>query len=96
VLGLGLIPIAGVAVAALGGILFAFIIILARRIALLGLVIIAPFAIALMVFPQTEKWAKQWWEWFLKLLTNVPFHHGLFWLAQVAAGITSRGGNGFL
>ena len=93
--GLGLIPVAGVAVAALGGILFAFIIILARRVALLGLVIIAPFAIALMVFPQTEKWAKQWWEWFLKLLIMYPFIMGFFGLAQVAAGITSRAGNPF-
>jgi hypothetical protein len=93
--GLGLIPVAGVAVAALGGILFAFIIILARRVALLGLVVIAPFAIALMVFPQTEKWAKQWWEWFLKLLIMYPFIMGFFGLAQVAAGITSRAGNPF-
>ena len=90
---LGLIPVAGVALAGLGGLLFAFIVILARRIALLGLVIIAPVAIALMVFPQTEKWAKEWWEWFLKLLLMYPFIMGFFGLAQVAAGITSRGGN---
>lgn len=88
---LGLLPIAGVAAAGLGGVLFAFLVVLARRVALLGLVILAPLGIGLMVFPQTEKWAKQWWEWFLKLLLMYPFIMAFFGLAQVAAGLLSRG-----
>lgn len=91
--GLGLLPIAGVAIAGLLGILFAFAIVLLRRVALVGLVIISPLAIALSVFPQTESWAKKWWDWFSKLLLMYPFIMAFFGLSEVAAGVLSNMNN---
>ncbi|MDQ5914074.1 MAG: hypothetical protein QG623_693, partial [Patescibacteria group bacterium] len=86
----GLIPILGVAITGLFGILFAFVITLIRRVLLIGLVIIAPVAIALSVFPQTESWAKKWWDWFSKLLLMYPFIMAFFGLSKVSAGIISK------
>lgn len=86
----GLIPILGVAITGLFGILFAFAIALIRRVLIIGLIVIAPVAIALSVFPQTEKWAKEWWEWFSKLLLMYPFIMAFFGLSQVAAGLISQ------
>jgi hypothetical protein len=88
--GFGLIPILGVAITGLFGILFAFVIALLRRVMLIGLVMIAPIAIALSVFPQTESWAKKWWEWFSKLLLMYPFVMAFFGLSEVAAAILSN------
>jgi len=86
----GLVPILGVAIAGLTGILFAFIIALLRRVMLVALVIIAPIAIGLSVFPQTESWAKKWWDWFSKLLLMYPFVMAFFGLSEVTAAILSR------
>jgi type IV secretory pathway VirB6-like protein len=58
----GIVPVVGVAISALFGLLFAFGIIMLRKVILIGLIIIAPVAIALSVFPQTEDYAKKWWE----------------------------------
>lgn len=88
-IGIGLIPIAGVAVSGLFGILFAFGIAMLRRVCLIGLVVVAPVAIALSILPQTEKWAKQWWEWFSKLLLMYPFIMAFFGLSEVAAHLVS-------
>lgn len=94
---IGIIPIVGTAVTALFGVLFAFAIIMLRRLILIGLIIIAPLAIALSVFPQTESWAKKWWDWFSKLMLMYPFIMGMFGLSEVAANIISgtKGTTGF-
>lgn len=86
---IGIIPVVGVAVSGLFGLLFAFGIIMLRKIMLIGLIIIAPVAIALSVFPQTESWAKKWWDWFSKLLLMYPFIMAFFGISEVAAGIIS-------
>lgn len=95
----GLIPVLGVAIAGLTGVLFAFVIALLRRVMLIGLVIISPIAISLMVFPQTESWAKKWWDWFSKLLLMYPFVMAFFGLSEVTSGllskISSSGASGF-
>jgi hypothetical protein len=91
---LGLIPILGLAVAGMTGVLIAFAIVLIRRVALTALVLVAPIAIALMVLPQTEKWAKNWWEWFFKLLLMYPFIMGMFAISKVTAGLFSVTGAG--
>lgn len=86
----GLIPVLAVAIAGLTGVLFAFVIALLRRVMLIGLVIISPIAISLMVFPQTESWAKKWWDWFSKLLLMYPFVMAFFGLSEVTSGLLSK------
>ncbi len=86
----GIIPILGVAITGLFGLLFAFGILLLRKVFLIGLVVISPVAIALSIFPQTENWAKKWWDWFSKLLLMYPFITAMFGLSQVASGILSQ------
>ncbi len=87
---IGIVPVLGVAVTGLFGLLFAFGIIMLRKVFLIGLIVIAPIAIALSVFPQTESWAKKWWDWFSKLMLMYPFITAMFGLSEVAAGIISR------
>ncbi|USN97622.1 MAG: type IV secretion system protein [Candidatus Nomurabacteria bacterium] len=91
--GLGLIPILGVAVAGATGILLAFAVVMIRRVALIGLIIVAPLAIAAGILPQTESWFKKWWDWFSKLMLMYPFVMAFFALSRVASGIISQGGD---
>ncbi len=92
--GAGLIPVVGIAVSGLFGILFAIVIVVLRTVILHFMVIVAPLAIALSVFPQTEKIFKQWWEWFFKVLLMYPFIMAIFAISQVSAGIISTTSSG--
>lgn len=87
---IGIVPILGVAITGLFGMLFAFGIILLRKVFLVALVIVAPIAIGLSVFPQTESWAKKWWDWFSKLMLMYPFIMAFFGLSEVCANILSE------
>jgi hypothetical protein len=91
--GTGLIPVIGVIVLGATGITLAFVITMVRRVALIGLVLIAPVAIAAGILPQTEGWFKKWWDWFSKLLLMYPFLMAFFALSKVASGLISRGGS---
>lgn len=94
---IGQIGIAGGATAAVlatsGGILVSLIMLVAlalftgfvalslRQIVILVMVIISPIALVLWVFPGMDKWAKRWWDIFIKALLMFPFM-----MAMIAAG----------
>lgn len=88
--GAGLVPIVGVAAAAIFGVLFAFAIVLIRRVILTMMVIVAPIAIVAGIFPGTESLFKKWWDWFFKLLLMYPFIMAMFAVTRVSASIISQ------
>lgn len=54
------------------GLLFIFIIIILRQVALFTLIAVSPLAISLYLLPNTAKYFKTWWNWFFKLLLMYP------------------------
>lgn len=59
-----------------GSVIIAFAVIIAclafRQVALVVLIIISPIAIALYMLPNTEKWARKWFDMFVRLLIVYP------------------------
>ncbi len=49
-----------------------FLTLVFRKILILFLIIISPFALLAWVLPNTEKWFKEWWQNFLKLVMLYP------------------------
>ena len=71
-----------------------FLTLIFRKIVLIALVVISPFALLAWVLPNTEKWFKIWWQDFLKLVMMYPIILMLFEagrLASVTAGATVAG-----
>ena len=49
-----------------------FLTLIFRKILLLFLIILSPFALLAWVLPNTEKWFKEWWQNFFKLVMMYP------------------------
>ncbi|NBU34357.1 hypothetical protein EB118_12865 [bacterium] len=59
------------------------------------LIIIAPVALALYCLPQTEKWAKKWFDTFVKTLMVYPIIVAIFAIAYVLSLTIIHTGGGF-
>ena len=71
-----------------------FLTLILRKIILVSLIVISPFALLAWVLPNTEKWFKIWWQDFFKLVMMYPIILMLFEagrLASVTAGATVGG-----
>jgi hypothetical protein len=53
-----------------------------RQGLLVLLTILSPIAVALWILPNTEKYFRQWWEWFIKALMIYPIIAALFALSN--------------
>ncbi len=71
----------------------AFIVLVIRKVLILGLVMIAPLAIVAWILPGTEKWFKSWWGMLSKLLFMYPLIIGIISLGRVGAYLISRTGD---
>jgi hypothetical protein len=106
VLGIGGAAVAFVSLGAIGvlsfigtallAILLAFFVLVIRNILVILLVLIAPVAIAMYILPNTEKWAKMWWDWLFKALLAFPIITAMIAIGHVFAAITSQKGGGLL
>ena len=78
---------------ALLAVLVGFVILVIREIALVMLIIVAPFAIACYILPNTQKLWKLWSENFLGLMLMFPIISALIAAGHIFAAITVRGGS---
>lgn len=62
-------------------------IIIIRYGAIILFTVISPIAIALLVLPGTEKYFKQWWNMFMKLLIMYPVFAVIFAMSDILASI---------
>lgn len=69
----------------LAGLLFSLLL---RQVAIVGLVIISPIALALTILPGTEKYARMWFDMFIKLLLVYPIVMIALVAGQILAIIT--------
>lgn len=83
-----LLPIAIVTIS-----IFATLII--RRGLILFLIIVSPVALALYILPQTEKYAKKWFDTFVKTLMVYPIIVAIFSLAYVLSITIINANDGF-
>lgn len=67
-----------------------------RRLLLVALIILAPLAMAAWVLPNTEKWAKEWFDTFIKVLLMFPLIIGIIAIGKFMASVNtvSVGTNG--
>ncbi|HEY1064371.1 MAG TPA: hypothetical protein VGE30_03720 [Candidatus Saccharimonadales bacterium] len=93
---LGPLGLLSFAATGLLAIMIAFFVLVIRNILVILLVIIAPVAIAMYILPNTEKWAKTWWDWFFKALLAFPIITAMIAIGHVFAAITSQKGGGLL
>ena len=61
--------------------------IIIRYGAIIIMTIISPIAIALLVLPGTEKYFKQWWDIFMKVLIMYPIIAVIFAVSDILASI---------
>lgn len=78
-------------IAAVFGIVVGFMTILARRIIIILLIVIAPLALALWVLPGTEGWAKRWWKTFIQMLLVYPIIMALLATGQLTCALIING-----
>ena len=85
----------GVVVSAFVGFMTTFIVLVLRKILIMLLVVLSPFALLAWILPNTEKWFKEWWSNFFKLVMMYPLIMLLFeagrLFASVAPGIFGGG-----
>ena len=60
-----------------------------RRLVLVMLIILAPLAMAAWVLPNTEKWAKEWFDTFIKILLMFPLIIGFIAMGKFMASVNS-------
>jgi len=89
----GIFVILPFAISAFMALFTAFITLIIRRIILVGLVVLSPVALATWALPNTEKWAKRWWEWYTKILLAYPLIVVMLAVGKVMAKVLV-GGNG--
>jgi hypothetical protein len=71
----------------------AFITIILRQGLILFLILVSPVAFALYVFPNTEKYFRQWWEWLFKSLLVYPLIMVVFAIADVMTVMIQQANN---
>lgn len=72
-------------------VLMAFVVILIRYVALMGLLIAAPLAIVAWILPSTNKWFDKWKEMFIGLLLMFPIIMAVLTLGKMGAVIMASG-----
>ncbi len=71
-----------------------FLTLIIRRATILLLIIISPVALALFAVPSADKYAKKWFDAFVKTLMVYPIITGIFGISQVLAVVTFQAGGG--
>ena len=69
------------------------LILVARKAALILLVVISPLAFVAYLLPNTEQWFKKWWKMFSTLLMVFPVVGLIFGASTLAARIVNNGGD---
>ena len=83
----------GLLAAAIGviiAVLIALVTLVIRKIILIVLLVLSPLAIVLWILPNTEKYWKQWWDMFIKLLIMFPMIMGLLAVGKVFAHLVAN------
>lgn len=78
--------------AAVIGLLIIIIAITFRQVALMLLVIVSPVALALYMLPNTEKWGKKWFDYFVSMLLVYPMFMAVWGASQLVSNILSNQG----
>ena len=78
--------------AAVIGLLIIIIAIAFRQVALMLLVIVSPVALALYMLPNTEKWGKKWFDYFVSMLLVYPMFMAVWGASQLVSNILSNQG----
>lgn len=81
----GVFAALGAILAALAALVLGFLVLMFRRFFIVTLVILSPLALVCWAIPGMEKWAKRWWDLFIKLLLMFPFVMAMFAVADVLA-----------
>lgn len=89
ILALGLVGVLTFAVTALMAVLVAFLVLTLRKMIIVFLVLVAPFAIACYILPNTQKVYKLWWDTFSKALLMFPIIMGFIAVGRVFAKVSS-------
>ncbi len=87
-LGLGILGLLSFVLTALMAVLIAFIILTLRKMVIIFLVLISPFAIACYILPNTQKAWRLWWDTFSKALLMFPIIMGFIAVGRVFAAVT--------
>jgi hypothetical protein len=81
-----LLAAAGIVIASL----VAFVVLVLRKVLIMGLLVIAPLALVAWILPGTQKWWEKWWETFSKLLFMYPLIIGMLAFGQIAAWLAAQ------
>lgn len=76
-----------VVITILSAILVGFVTLALRQIVIIGLVIAAPLALVLWVFPGMDSWAKKWLSYFVKALLMYPMIMALISIGSLLSGV---------
>lgn len=75
------------------GLLIAFGVLIIRQLVVVFLILIAPFAIACFVLPNTERWWKLWYDTLLKMLMMFPIIMGIIAVGHVFGAVATHNTN---
>lgn len=95
-IGLGIIGLLSFALTGILAVLIAFVVLTIRKMLIIFMVLLAPFAIACYILPNTQKVYKLWWETFSKGLLMFPIIMGFIAVGRVFARVAGEGGGGLL
>lgn len=77
---------------AIAAIAVIFLCLYVRQILLIVLTVISPIAFVCYLLPNTEKWAKTWFNWFVKMLLIYPMFAAVWgganWMSKLTADIS--------
>ncbi len=90
VIGLGLVGLLSLAVTAALAVIIAFFVLTIRKMVIIFLVLMAPFAIACYILPNTQKVWKFWWDTFSKALLMFPIIMGFIAIGRVFAAVAAK------
>lgn len=81
----GVFAALGAIISALAALVLGFLVLMFRRFFIATLVILSPLALVCWAIPGLDKWAKRWWDLFIKLLLMFPFVMAMFGVSDVLA-----------
>lgn len=92
----GVFAAVGAILAAVAALFFGFLALMFRRFFIATLVLLAPLALVCWAIPGMEKWAKRWWDLFIKLLLMFPFIMAMFAISDVLSVVLGDVAGNFL
>ena len=92
----GVFAALGAIITALAALFMGFAVLMVRRFFIATLVLVSPLALVCWAIPGMEKWAKRWWDLFIKLLLMFPFIMAMFAVSDVLAVVLKDSAGNFI